>query len=145
MIYGMARSEALPRFLGWVYPARQTPVRAIAISMLLASAFAMTGKLAFVAGATNFAVYVAFASICVSLLVLRYKRPDLPRPFLAPLTFGRLPLLPLAGLALVALQIANLELDALALGVALLISGIVAMQALSLWRPASRPRNPEPD
>jgi APA family basic amino acid/polyamine antiporter len=141
MIYGMARSEALPRFLGWVYPRRQTPVRAIAISMLLASAFALTGKLAFVAGATNFAVYVAFAAICISLVVLRYKLPESPRPFRTPFSLGRLPLLPIAGLALVALQIVNLELDALALGLALFISGVVAMEVLSLWRPAGRREN----
>ncbi len=145
MIYGMARTDALPRFLGWVYPARQTPMRAIAISMLLASAFAMTGKLAFVAGVTNFAVYVAFAAVCVSLLVLRYNQPDTPRPFRAPLTLGRLPLLPLAGLALVALQVANLELDVLALGAALFVSGVVAMEVLSLWRPGSHSHASNPD
>jgi APA family basic amino acid/polyamine antiporter len=138
MIYGMARTDALPRFLAWVYPRRQTPMRAIVISMLLASAFAMTGELAFVAGATNFAVYVAFAAVCISLVVLRYKQPDTSRPFRAPMAIGRLPLLPLAGLALVALQVAYLELGVLALGGALFISGVVAMQVLSLWRPASR-------
>jgi APA family basic amino acid/polyamine antiporter len=136
MIYGMARTAALPRFLAFVYPRRQTPVRAIAISMVLASAFAVTGELSFVAGATNFAVYVAFAAACVSLLVLRYKQPGTERPFRVPLTVGRLPLLPLAGLALVALLIANLELDVLALGAGLFLSGIVAMEALSLWRPS---------
>jgi APA family basic amino acid/polyamine antiporter len=137
MIYGMVKTEALPRFLALVYPRRQTPVRAIAVSMLLASAFAATGELAFVAGATNFAIYVAFATACVSLLVLRYKQPALPRPFRAPLTLGRLPLLPLLGLALVALQVANLETDVLVLGVGLFLSGIAAMQLLSLWRPAA--------
>jgi APA family basic amino acid/polyamine antiporter len=138
MIYGMARTDALPRFLAWVYPGRQTPVRALVLSMLLASAFAMTGELAFVAGATNFVVYVAFASACISLVVLRYKRPGQPRPFHAPLTLGRMPLLPLAGLVLVALQVAYLGWDVLALGVGLFLSGILAMEALSLWKPALR-------
>ena len=138
MIYGMARTDALPRFLAWVYPRRQTPVRALALSMLLASAFAMTGELAFVAGATNFVVYVAFASACISLVVLRYKRPGQARPFQAPLTLGRMPLLPLVGLVLVALQVAYLGWDVLALGAGLFLSGVVAMQALSLWKPALR-------
>ena len=143
MIYGMASTEALPRFLGWVHPRVQTPVRAIAMSMLLASAFALTGELAFVAGVTNFAVYVAFAAVCVSLAVLRYKQPDLPRPFRVPLSLGRMPLLPIAGLALVAMQTANLSPDVLALGAALFISGVVAMQALSLWRPKGTARAPD--
>jgi APA family basic amino acid/polyamine antiporter len=138
MIYGMAKSEALPRFLAWVYPARQTPVRAIALSMLLAAAFAMTGELAFVAGATNFAVYVAFISVCISLVVLRYRRPEAQRPFRTPLTLGRLPLLPVAGVALVLLQVANLEVDVLLVGAGLFVSGVVAMEVLSLWRPGGR-------
>jgi APA family basic amino acid/polyamine antiporter len=134
MIYGMARTDALPRFLAWVYPPSRTPVRAIAIAMVLASCFAATGELALVAGAANFAVYVAFFAICVSLVVLRYQRPDAQRPFRAPLAVGRLPLLPVAGVGLVVLQIANLDVEVLALGAGLFVSGIVGMEVLSLWR-----------
>jgi amino acid transporter len=137
MIYGMAASDALPRFLAWVHPDRRTPMRAITLCLALASAFAVTGELAFVAGASNFAIFVAFGAVCVSLAVLRYKQPDLPRPFRLPLTLGRMPLLPVLGLLLVALQMANLSPDVLALGAALFVSGIVAMQALSLWKPSS--------
>ena len=137
MIYGMAASDALPRFLAWVHPDRRTPMRAITLCLALASAFALTGELAFVAGASNFAIFVAFGAVCVSLAVLRYKQPDLPRPFRLPLTLGRMPLLPVLGLLLVALQMANLSPDVLALGAALFVSGIVAMQALSLWKPSS--------
>jgi len=137
MIYGMASTAALPRFLAWVHPGRRTPMRAIALCLGLASAFALTGELAFVAGASNFAIYVAFAAVCVSLTVLRYKQPDLPRPFRLPLTLRRMPLLPLLGLLLVALQMANLSSDILALGAVLFVSGIVAMQLLSLWKPRS--------
>jgi APA family basic amino acid/polyamine antiporter len=91
--------------------------------------------MAFVAGATNFAVYVAFIAICVSLVVLRFARPDARRPFRAPLAIGRLPLLPVAGIGLVILQIAHLEGEVLLLGTGLFISGLIAMEVLSLWRP----------
>jgi len=141
MMYGMASTAALPRFLAWVDPRRRTPVRAIALALLLAWAFALTGELAFVAGATNFAIYVGFAAICISLVVLRRKRPNLARPFRVPLSLGRVPLLPLVGLVLVIVQIANLSLDALALGATLLVSGLVAMEALALWRPHEAPND----
>jgi APA family basic amino acid/polyamine antiporter len=137
MIYGMASTGALPRFLGWVHPAQRTPVRAIAISLVLAMAFALTGELSFVAGATNFAVYFAFGSVCLSLVVLRFKRPELDRPFRVPLSIGRAPLLALVGFLLVLMQVASLERDVIVLGLALFASGIVAMEALSLWKPAA--------
>jgi len=135
MIYGMASTDALPRFLGWVHPSRRTPVRAIALCLGLATAFALTGELAFAAGASNFAIFVAFGAVCLSLIVLRYRHPELPRPFRLPLTLGRLPLLPIVGLMLVALQMANLSPDVLALGAGLFVSGVVAMEVLSLWKP----------
>jgi APA family basic amino acid/polyamine antiporter len=113
-------------------------VRAIVLCLGLATAFALTGELAFAAGASNFAIFVAFAAICVSLIVLRYRRPDLPRPFRLPFSWRRLPLLPVLGLLLVALQMGNLSRDVLALGAGLFVSGIVAMEALSLWRPERR-------
>ena len=136
MIYGMASTDALPRFLAWVEPHRRTPMRAIALSLGLAIAFALTGELAFAAGASNFAIFVAFVAVCVSLAVLRFKQPDLPRPFRLPLSWGRLPLLPVLGVVLVALQMGNLSPDVLALGAGLFVSGLMAMQLLSLWKPA---------
>jgi APA family basic amino acid/polyamine antiporter len=136
MIYGMASTDALPRFLAWVEPHRRTPVRAIALSLGLAIAFALTGELTFAAGASNFALFVGFVAVCVSLTVLRYQQPDRARPFRLPLTWGRLPLLPVVGVLLVVLQMANLSSDVLALGAGLFVSGIVAMEVLSLWKPA---------
>ncbi len=138
MIYGMANTDALPRFLGWVHPSRRTPARAIVLCLFLATAFALTGELAFAAGASNFAIFVAFAAVCVSLTVLRYSRPELRRPFRLPIALGRLPLLPVLGLILVALQMGNLSRDVLALGAGLFISGVIAMEVLSLWRPESQ-------
>jgi APA family basic amino acid/polyamine antiporter len=140
MMYGMASTEALPRFLAWVEPRHRTPVRAIGLSMLLAWAFALTGELSFVAGVTNFAIYVGFGAICVSLIVLRYRRPEIERPFRLPVAIGRLPLLPDAGVILLATQTANLSPRVLALGAGLFVSGVVAMEVLSLWRPHGNAR-----
>jgi amino acid transporter len=138
MIYGMASTDALPRFLAWVHPARHTPARAIFLCLGLSSAFALTGELAFAAGASNFAIFVAFEAVCISLMVLRYRQPDLPRPFRLPFSWKGVPLLPILGSLLVALQMGNLSRDVLTLGAGLFVSGIVAMELLALWRPENR-------
>ena len=135
LIYGMARARALPRFLSWVHPGVQTPARAIVLSLIVSAGFALSGDIGLVAGATNFAVFIGFAAVNLSLILLRFRRPDLPRPFRVPLSVGRLPLLPVVALASVAFMVANLEADALLIGGGLFVSGIVAMEALSLWRP----------
>lgn len=136
MVYGMASEAALPRFLAWVHPGRRTPARAILLSWLLASAFALSGEIAFVAGATNFAVFVGFAAVCVSLVVLRRRWPDAPRPFAVPLTVLGVPPLALLGVAFVVVMTAQLKTDVLILGAVLFAAGVAAAQALSLWHPA---------
>ena len=135
LIYGMASTAALPRFLAWVHPGKRTPARAIALSLVVSAGFALSGDIGLVAGATNFAVFIGFAAVNVSLIVLRYTRPDVPRPFRVPLNVGRLPLLPVVALASIAFMTANLEANALMIGLGLFVSGVVAMQLFSLWRP----------
>jgi len=138
LIYGMASTAALPRFLAWVHPGKRTPARAIVLSLLVSAGFALSGDISLVASATNFAVFIGFAAVNVSLIVLRYTRPEVPRPFRVPLNAGRLPLLPIVALASVAFMTANLEPNALLIGAALFVSGVVAMEVFSLWRPLER-------
>jgi APA family basic amino acid/polyamine antiporter len=138
LIYGMASTTALPRFLAWIHPGRQTPARAIVLSLIVALGFTASGDIAFVAGATNFAVFVGFMAVNLSLIVLRYTRPDAPRNFRVPVSIGRLPLIPVFALASVVFLMVNLELDVLLVGGALLLSGIVAMEVFSLWKPEER-------
>jgi len=135
LIYGMAKTGTLPRFLAWVHPGVQTPMRAIVLSLVVSIGFATSGDIALVAGATNFAVFIGFAAVSVSLIVLRFTQPETPRPFRLPLNIGRLPVIPLLGLAAVAFMMANLEREALLIGSGLFLSGVVAMEILSLWRP----------
>lgn len=135
LIYGMAATRALPRFLAWVHPGVRTPARAIVLALVVSVGFALSGDLGLVAGATNFAVFIGFAAVSLSLVVLRYTQPEVRRPFRAPLNLGRFPLLPLVALASVGFLMANLERDVLLIGGALFLSGVVAMEALSLWRP----------
>ena len=113
----------------------RTPARAIVLALVVSAGFALSGDIGLVAGATNFAVFIGFAAVSLSLIVLRFTHPDLARPFRVPFNLGRLPLLPIVALASVAFMTANLERDALLIGVGLFVSGLVAMEVFSLWRP----------
>jgi len=49
----------------------------------------------------------AFTIVCIGVLVLRYTRPDIPRPFRTPLV----PLVPILGAGISLLQMASLPRD----------------------------------
>jgi APA family basic amino acid/polyamine antiporter len=135
LIYGMARAGSLPRFLAWVHPGMHTPARAIVLALIVSLGFTLSGDLDLVASATNFAVFIGFGAVNLSLIVLRFTQPALPRPFRVPLSIGRLPLLPVAGLAGTAFLMANLDHGALLIGAGLFVSGLLAMELLSFWKP----------
>ena len=155
MIYGMASGEdaALPRFMAWVHPVLHTPARAILLCLVVTLGFTLSGDLRFVAGASNFAVFVAFIGVNLAVIVLRYRSPELPRPFRVRGTIGRFPVVPALALVAVAGLLVNLEADALITGAALLLVGLVVSEVLRLWQPrrglgrdaAGAPDRNEPD
>jgi APA family basic amino acid/polyamine antiporter len=131
LIYGMASRGSLPAALAWVHPGKQTPATAIALSLGVAAAFVLPGDLSLVAGATNFAVFVGFAAVNLSLIVLRYSHAEVNRPFMVPMRIHKVPLVPVFALGSVAFMMANLDRDALLVGTALLLSGVLAMFVFS--------------
>lgn len=96
--YGMAESSSMPALLASIHPARRTPWAAIIVVVLLSIAFVFSGDIAFVASANDFILFVTFIVINGSLIYLRYKDPDRPKPFRVPLAIGRLPVLPVFGI-----------------------------------------------
>jgi APA family basic amino acid/polyamine antiporter len=126
LVYGMAGSGSLPQALSFVQPKFRTPVRAILACWLVASGFALIGDIALVAEAANFAILIGFMAVSISLIVLRFGQPELPRPFRVPLHIGRLPLTPLAALASIWFMIANLQVEAILIGLGLVVIGVGA-------------------
>lgn len=134
IIYGMARSGCLPRIFASVHPQRQTPWMASLLSMTLSMAFVFLGDIALVANVNNFTVFVTFIVINAVLIWLRYKKPQVSRPFRVPVSLGRLALLPLLGILLNAFMLSQLDWQVVAIGLALTASGAAAAVANRRWR-----------
>jgi APA family basic amino acid/polyamine antiporter len=80
VLYAMANAGALPRRLALV-TAGGTPAPALVVSAVAALAFVGTRTFDVIAGVAAFLAVVSYAGAFVSLLVLRRREPDLPRPF----------------------------------------------------------------
>jgi APA family basic amino acid/polyamine antiporter len=91
--YAMSRDGLLPSWLGQTSPTTHAPTR---VTWILGGAAALIAgflPIGEAAELTNIGILLAFVVVCISVIVLRYRRPDLPRTFRTP----GMPVVPLIG------------------------------------------------
>ena len=86
LAYNMGEYYQLPQFFSTLHSRFHTPAIAMAFFAILACILIILsqGQLAYLADLYNFGAMVAFFSTNMSLLVLRMKKPNEPRPFRIP-------------------------------------------------------------
>lgn len=86
LLYAMSKAHMLPAFLGKLHPKHKTPVNAILLIGGLATLAPLFGRkmLVWIVTAGGFGVVIAYTLVAVSFLVLRYREPDMVRPFKIP-------------------------------------------------------------
>ena len=136
ILYGMAGSSRFTSAFAWVHPGTRTPWTAILLCGVLSTALIFAGDIAFIANVTNFTLFVTFIAINAAVIVLRFHSPESLRPFRIPLSVGRLPLIPLAGLVFCIFLLTQQELTVLGFGVVL--TGIGMMLLIIAGRYAVR-------
>jgi APA family basic amino acid/polyamine antiporter len=77
----MSHDGLLPKFMGAVHPKFRTPHISTLITGALAATFAGLLPIGILGELVSIGTLVAFIVVCVGVLVLRYTRPDLHRPF----------------------------------------------------------------
>ncbi|HEX8537029.1 MAG TPA: amino acid permease [Cystobacter sp.] len=94
IFYAMSRDGLLPPFFGHVHPRFQTPYVASLITGGVAMAVAGLFPIGLLGELVSIGTLFAFIVVCAGVLVLRYRRPELHRPFRTPLV----PLVPALGI-----------------------------------------------
>jgi len=125
MIYGMAKDKALPTFLSKVSKKTKAPYTAILAVMVFSIFFIFIGDIELVANITSLGVFITFALVNLSLIYLRYKKPNQQRPFKVPLNIKKFPVIPFLGLISCLLMLTQFDLFVLTFGVALLGIGAI--------------------
>ncbi|MFC6932429.1 amino acid permease [Actinomadura yumaensis] len=91
--FSMSRDGLLPAWFARTHAARHVPTR---ITWILGAGSAVIAgflPIGEAAELTNIGILLAFIVVCVAVIVLRYRRPDLPREFRTP----GMPLVPAIG------------------------------------------------
>ena len=97
LMYGMAKEKSLPRVFALVHKRTRTPWLAILVLMVLAMGFTLVGDIEIVANLTNLCLFITFAAVNLSLILLRYKFKNYKRSFRCPVNIGRFSVIALLG------------------------------------------------
>ena len=101
LAYSLGQHRQVPPVLGRVHPKRLTPYVSIIVFGTVACLIILPGSTFFLADLYAFGAMISFTAAHVSVIVLRFKEPDLRRPFRTPLSIpfrGKsLPLLSVIG------------------------------------------------
>ena len=77
----MSRDGLLPKFFGKVHGRCHTPHISTVIAGIMAATFGGLLPIGILGELVSIGTLIAFIVVCIGVLVLRYTRPDLPRPF----------------------------------------------------------------
>lgn len=97
MVYGMANDGSLPSFLARVHKSRQTPWPAIIVIAFISVLFLSFKKIEVLASISDVGIFILFFMVNVSNIALRYRQPNLERPWRSPLNIGPFPVLSALG------------------------------------------------
>lgn len=94
IFYSMARDGLLPSVFGTVHPTFRTPWISNLVLMVFSGLIAAFAPLSAVGHMTSIGTLFAFTLVCAGVWVLRYRHPEIPRPFKVPFV----PWVPLLGI-----------------------------------------------
>jgi APA family basic amino acid/polyamine antiporter len=107
IFFAMAHDGLLPPAFGRVHPKFRTPSTGTIVTGVFAAIVGGLFPVRILGELVSIGTLLAFVTVCIGILVLRQTRPDLPRPFRAPLPW----LTCIGGAVVCAAMMASLPVD----------------------------------
>ena len=107
IFFSMSRDGLLPPVFGKVHPKFQTPYVTTIVTGIVAAAVAGFFPIALLGELVSIGTLLAFVIVCFGVMILRYSRPNIPRPFRTPLV----PVVPALGILICGYMMFSLPPD----------------------------------
>ena len=106
IVYAISRDGLLPSYFSKVNETTHTPIRIIILAAVVMCPIAGLLPMQEIAELVNIGTLGAFVIVCTGVIILRYTKPNLHRPFVAPFS----PWLPMLGIIFCFYLMVNLPL-----------------------------------
>ena len=107
IFFAMSRDGLLPKAFSKVHPRFQTPYIPTIVTGIVAAVVAGFFPIGLLGELVNIGTLFAFVIVCAGVMVLRYRRPNIPRPFRTPWV----PVVPILGIVFCTGLMASLPPD----------------------------------
>jgi APA family basic amino acid/polyamine antiporter len=107
VFYSMSRDGLIPKIFSQINPATHTPVKNNLLFMLFVSLFSAFVPARVVGEMTSIGTLFAFILVCIGILIMRRKMPELPRAFKTPMV----PFVPIVGIIVCLFMMVFLPMD----------------------------------
>ncbi len=104
IFFSMARDGLLPPVFGKVHPKFQTPYVTTILTGIVAAVVAGVFPIGLLGELVSIGTLLAFVIVCAGIIVLRYRSPNIARPFRTPLV----PLVPILGILICGYMMSSL-------------------------------------
>jgi APA family basic amino acid/polyamine antiporter len=84
IFYAMSHDGLLPRMFRVIHPQFKTPHRSTLVTGVVAAMIGGLLPIGILGELVSIGTLLAFITVCLGVLILRYTRPEVPRPFRAP-------------------------------------------------------------
>jgi APA family basic amino acid/polyamine antiporter len=107
IFFSMSRDGLLPPVFGKIHPKFQTPYITTIVTGCVAAVVAGFFPIALLGELVSIGTLLAFVIVCFGVMILRYKRPEIPRPFRTPMV----PIVPILGILICGYMMSSLPRD----------------------------------